>query len=85
MNLGTGNPYVNTQAPATLGLEDHAEGNSPSFPSVLETVNDLGPVSANVQQQLSSGQTIELLRHYRYNIAPWVSQCFYILGSLEIY
>ncbi|KAL7811179.1 hypothetical protein V8C44DRAFT_330885 [Trichoderma aethiopicum] len=75
MNLGTGDPYVNTQAAATLDLEDHAEGNSPSLPSVLKTINDLGPVSANVQSQLCSGRTIELLRHYRYKIAPWLDIC----------
>ncbi|KAL6863516.1 hypothetical protein J3F83DRAFT_762383 [Trichoderma novae-zelandiae] len=75
MNLGTGNSGVDTLAAANPTLEDDAEDNVSSLPSILKSIGDFGPVSVNVQDQLSSGRTIELLRHYRYRIAPWLDMC----------
>lgn len=73
MTLGTGDP-MDTPTPVAPILEDAAENNFPSPPSILRTIEDLGPVSIYVTNQLSSERPIELLRHYRYKVAPWVSQ-----------
>jgi hypothetical protein len=45
--------------------------------STFKTTGNIGPVSGRVTNQLSIGRSIELLRHYRYKIAPWVSQIFF--------
>ncbi|TFB02190.1 hypothetical protein CCMA1212_005719, partial [Trichoderma ghanense] len=75
MNLGTGDPNVDTLAPVTPTFEDRAQDCVSSLSLILKSIDDLGPVSVNVQHQLSSGRTIELLRHYRYKIAPWLDMC----------
>ncbi|KAH0495107.1 hypothetical protein TgHK011_008677 [Trichoderma gracile] len=75
MNLGTGDPSINTQTPAPPTCEDHAEDECSPVPSILKSIDGFGPASVNVQHQLSSGRTIELLRHYRYKIAPWLDMC----------
>ncbi|KAH0522561.1 hypothetical protein TsFJ059_006386 [Trichoderma semiorbis] len=75
MTLGTGDPGVDTPIPAAPVLGGIEEINSPSPPSILKSIDDLGPISAQVTNQLSRGRTIELLRHYRYKIAPWLDMC----------
>lgn len=74
MTLGTGDPGVDvdTPTPAAPVLGDIEEIGLSSPPSILKNIDDLGPISAQVANQLSLGRTIELLRHYRYKIAPWV-------------
>ncbi|KAL5093455.1 hypothetical protein Trisim1_011258 [Trichoderma cf. simile WF8] len=71
MTLGTGDPGVDTPTPAAPVLGDIEEINLSSPPSILKSIDDLGPISVQVANQLSQGRTIELLRHYRYKIAPW--------------
>jgi hypothetical protein len=73
MTLGTGDPGVDIPAPVSPAVEDFEEANASPPPSILKTIGDLGSVSPHVANQLSLGRSIELLRHYRYKIAPWVS------------
>ncbi|KAL7823160.1 hypothetical protein V8C26DRAFT_385562 [Trichoderma gracile] len=75
MNFGTGDPSINTQTPAPPTCEDHAEDECSPVPSILKSIDGFGPASVNVQHQLSSGRTVELLRQYRYKIAPWLDMC----------
>lgn len=78
MTLGTGDPGVDTPTPAAPVLGDIEEINLSSPPSILKSIDDLGPISVQVANQLSQGRTIELLRHYRYKIAPWVRKGSFI-------
>ncbi|ETR99838.1 hypothetical protein M419DRAFT_84925, partial [Trichoderma reesei RUT C-30] len=75
MNLGTGDPSADTLTPGTPTFENRAADNVESPPLTLRNTDDFGPLSVNVQHQLSSARTIELLRHYRYKIAPWLDMC----------
>lgn len=83
MNLGTGDPSADTLTPGTPTFENRAADNVESPPLTLRNTDDFGPLSVNVQHQLSSARTIELLRHYRYKIAPWVSADFHFIPSLN--
>lgn len=80
MTLGTGDPGVDVDTPTPVApvLEDIQEINLSSPPSILKSIDDLGPISVHVANRLSLGRTIELLRHYRYKIAPWVSKDSFI-------
>ncbi|KAL7913976.1 hypothetical protein GGI35DRAFT_231380 [Trichoderma velutinum] len=75
MTLGTGDPGADTPTPAALVLGDIEEINLSSPPSILKIIDDLGPIGVQVANQLSLSRTIELLRHYRYKIAPWLDMC----------
>ncbi|KAL7948827.1 hypothetical protein V8C42DRAFT_230389 [Trichoderma barbatum] len=75
MTLGTGDLGVDISTPVAPVLEDIGEINIRSAPSILNNIDDLGPVSTYVANQLSLERTIELLRHYRYKIAPWLDMC----------
>ncbi|KAL7954487.1 hypothetical protein V8C34DRAFT_20082 [Trichoderma compactum] len=77
MTLGTGDPGVDvdTPTPAAPVLGDIEDIGLSSPPSILKNIDDLGPISAQVANQLSLGRTIELLRHYRYKTAPWLDMC----------
>ncbi|UKZ83258.1 hypothetical protein TrVFT333_011065 [Trichoderma virens FT-333] len=76
MSLGTGDPggvdALTPLAPILGGIE---EPNLSWPPSILQSIDDLGPVSVLIANQLSLGRTIELLRYYRYKIAPWLDMC----------
>ncbi|KAL6819183.1 hypothetical protein V8C40DRAFT_70429 [Trichoderma camerunense] len=77
MTLGTGDPGVDVDTPTPVApvLGNIEEINVSSPPSILKSIDDLGPISAQVANQLSLGRTIERLRHYRYKIAPWLDMC----------
>ncbi|PTB68122.1 hypothetical protein BBK36DRAFT_1114251, partial [Trichoderma citrinoviride] len=72
MNLGTGDAGVDTLAPVTTTYKNHAEDNVTSLPLILNSIDEFGLISDNVQRHMPSGRTIELLRHYRYKVAPWL-------------
>ncbi|KAL7923720.1 hypothetical protein ACQKWADRAFT_41894 [Trichoderma austrokoningii] len=69
MTLGAGD---HTPVHVTLDTAYSTGDNSLSTLSMLKTIDNIGPVSRRVADQLSMGQSIELLRHYRYKIAPWL-------------
>ncbi|KAK0758309.1 hypothetical protein N5P37_008706 [Trichoderma harzianum] len=77
MTLGTGDPGVDIDTPTPIApvLKDIEEINLSSPPSILKSIDDIGPISAQAANQVSRGRTIELLRHYRYKIAPWLDMC----------
>ena len=81
MNLGTGDAGVDTMAPVATTYKNHAEDNVTSLPLILNSIDEFGLISDNVQRHMPSGRTIELLRHYRYKVAPWVSEDFFALIS----
>lgn len=81
MTLGVGDHRVDTPVQGTPNTGGFEEDNALLPLPTLETLGDTGSLSARVTKQLSMGRSIELLRHYRYKIAPWVSQtsCSYRL------
>lgn len=83
MTLGAGDLDVDTPTLVAPVLGDIEDINVSSSSSILKTIDNLGHVSVHVANQLSLGRTIELLRNYRYKIAPWVSKdsCTYILRN----
>lgn len=86
MTLGTGDPGVDVDTPTPVApvLGNIEEINVSSPPSILKSIDDLGPISAQVANQLSLGRTIELLRHYRYKIAPWVRKDSFICHLQQV-
>ncbi|KAL7936546.1 hypothetical protein V8C35DRAFT_236178 [Trichoderma chlorosporum] len=75
MTLGTGDAAVDVLTPVAPLLDDSEEISLSSPPSILKSIDDLGQVSGHVSNQLALERTIELLRHYRYKIAPWLDMC----------
>lgn len=85
MTLGVGDQRVDTPAHVTPNTGNLEEDNVLLPISTLDTLGGTGPLSHRVTSQLSTGRSIELLRHYRYKIAPWVSQTsFSHLNSIQI-
>lgn len=81
MTLGAGDHKADTSNHATPNIGDSEGGNVLSPLSNGKSIGNIGPANRHVILQLSTGQSIELLRHYRYKIAPWVRQIFLLLYS----
>lgn len=81
MTLGAGDHKADTSVHVTSNSGDSGGGNILSPPLNGRSIGNIGPVNHRVALQLSTGRSIELLRHYRYKIAPWVRQIFLLLYS----
>ncbi|KAL6907145.1 hypothetical protein GGI43DRAFT_420899 [Trichoderma evansii] len=75
MTLGVGDHRADTPVQGTPNTGGFEEDNALLPLPTLETLGDTGPLSHRVAEQLSMGRSIELLRHYRYKIAPWLDIC----------
>lgn len=82
MTLGAGDHKADTPILVAPDTEDSEVGDVLSPVSKLQSIGNIGPVSHRVAIQLSTERSVELLRHYRYKIAPWVRQIF-LLFMLE--
>lgn len=74
MTLGAGDHEAYTSAHVGPNTGDSEGGNLLSPLLNLKSIGNIGPAGHRVALQLSTGRSVELLRHYRYKIAPWVRQ-----------
>lgn len=79
MTLGAGEHRAVAPVHVAPDTGDSEGGNVLSPLSMLKTIDNIGLASHRMANQLSTGRSVELQRHYRYKIAPWVSHYSYIL------
>lgn len=81
MTLGARDHEAYTPAHVGPNTGDSEGGNVLSPLSNLKSIGNIAPVSDRVALQLSTGRSVELLKHYRYKIAPWVRRIFLLLNT----
>lgn len=79
MTLGAGYHKADTSSHVFSSTGDTEGGNVLSPLLNGKNIGNIGSVNRHVALQLSTGQPIELLRHYRYKIAPCVRETFLLL------